>query len=98
VPRIGAGPDTTSHPGLILDGEDKGFDLYVGRTGYGTLKIDAFGRAEIEDAVLVGDSAGSIGNVIVDGFNSYLGNGGSANFGTTDSEAEIHMTIIGRLG
>ena len=81
-----------------LDGAGEGFDLYVGRTGYGTLRIDAFGRAEIEDAVLVGDSPGSTGNLIVDGFNSYLGNGGS-NFGnTTTSTTEYHMTIIGRQG
>jgi hypothetical protein len=80
-----------------LNGNDKGFDLYVGRTGFGTLKIDAFGRAEIADAVLVGDSAGAIGNVTVDGFNAYLGNGGSHDFGPT-LQTELHMTIIGRLG
>jgi T5SS/PEP-CTERM-associated repeat protein len=80
-----------------LDGAAKGFDLYVGRTGFGTLRIDAFGRAEIGDAVLVGDSAGATGNLIVDGFNSFLGNGGSKDFGPT-VENEWHMTIIGRQG
>ena len=80
-----------------MDGAADGFDLYVGRTGCGTLRIDAFGRAEIEDAVLVGDSAGAIGNVIVDGFNSFLGNGGSHDFGATTA-TKPHMTIIGRQG
>lgn len=97
VPRIGAGPDTTTHPGLILDGESNGFDLYVGRAGFGTLRIDAFGRAEIEDAVLVGDFANSVGNLTVDGFNSSLIAGGSKNFGPT-TETNYHMTIIGRQG
>jgi hypothetical protein len=45
----------------------------------------------------VGDSPGAIGNVIVDGFNSFLGNGGSHDFGPTTA-TEYHMTIVGRLG
>jgi hypothetical protein len=94
-------PPTPNPPFVLkpdgLDGAAKGFDLYVGRTGYGTLKIDAFGRAEIGDAVLVGDSPGAIGNLTVDGFNSYLGNGGSHDFGPTTA-TDLHMTIIGKLG
>ena len=74
-----------------------GFDLFVGRTGFGTLRIDAFGRAEIEDSVLIGDSVGAIGNLIIDGFNSSLINGGSFDFGRTTS-SKVHMTIIGRQG
>ena len=80
-----------------LDGAADGFDLYVGRTGFGTLRIDAFGRAEIEDSVLIGDSTGAIGNLIIDGFNSSLINGGSFDFGPTTSQ-KVHMTIIGRQG
>ncbi len=90
-PRLSAAPQDG------LDGPEDGFDLYVGRTGFGTLRIDAFGRAEIEDSVLVGDSIGSIGNLIIDGFNSSLINGGSFDFGPTDSDT-VHMTIIGRQG
>ncbi len=96
-----AGPMPTGIPIVTvsdgLDGAAEGFDLFVGRIGYGTLRIDAFGRCEIEDAVLIGDSLGAIGNVIVDGFNSFLGNGGSFDFGPTTT-AEFHMTIIGRQG
>jgi hypothetical protein len=80
-----------------LDGNTAGFDLYVGQVGNGTLRIDSFGRAEIADAVLVGDSLGATGNLIVDGFNSFLGNGGSHDFGAT-SETSFHLTIIGRQG
>jgi T5SS/PEP-CTERM-associated repeat protein len=82
-----------------------GFDLYVGKKGTGTLKIDAFGRAEIEDAVLIGDAATAVGNVIVDGFNSTLTSGGSFDFGasaepgTTGNPGDsLHMMIIGRQG
>src|SRR3954452_15804457 len=101
-PRLSEGGGKYVTSGLAtasdgLDGANKGFDLFVGRTGFGTLRIDAFGRAEIEDAVLVGDSPGSTGNVIVDGFNSFLGNGGSHDFGPTTA-TDFHMTIVGRLG
>jgi T5SS/PEP-CTERM-associated repeat protein len=98
APLPSGNPIPTATDGL--DGASKGFDLYVGRTGIGTLKIDAFGRAEIEDAVLVGDSVGAVGNLIVDGFNSFLGSGGSFDFGATTggSTPVLHMTVIGRQG
>ena len=51
-PRANEGPKDG------LDGADEGFDLYVGRAGIGTLEITAGGRAEIHDAVIVGDHAG----------------------------------------
>jgi T5SS/PEP-CTERM-associated repeat protein len=86
---------TTTNDGL--DGYNAGFDMYVGKSGNGTLRIDAFGRAEIADAVLVGDSAGATGNVVVDGFNSVLMNGGAKDYGNT-TETSFHMTIIGRQG
>jgi T5SS/PEP-CTERM-associated repeat protein len=101
VPRLGAANPTTlpgkTAPVTGLDGEPQGLDLYVGRTGTGTLRIDSFGRAEIEDAVLVGDATGASGNIVVDGFSSSLRNGGSANFGQ-NSNGNWHLMILGRQG
>ena len=77
-----------------LDGADEGFDLYVGRAGIGTMEITAGGRAEIHDAVIVGDMPGSVGTLIVDGIDSFLGSGGLEAAGS----AEIHQIIIGRQG
>ncbi len=76
---------------------DVGFDLYVGRAGTGVLDIHGGGRAEIQDAVLVGDQAGSNGSILVDGINSYLGSG---NFiaPTGPTSTEPHAMYIGRLG
>ena len=68
---------------------DVGYDLYVGIAGTsddrgiggnvggtGTLEISAGGRAEIQDAVVVGRDPNSTGYIVVDGFDSYLGSGG----------------------
>jgi hypothetical protein len=78
-----------------LDGAEEGFDLYVGRAGTGTLEITAGGRAEIHDAIFVGDMPGSVGNLIVDGIDSFLGSGGNLE---STGITEFHQTIIGRLG
>jgi hypothetical protein len=73
-----------------------GFDLYVGRAGTGTLEISLGARAEIHDAVVVGDLPGSMGNIIVDGFDSFLGSGG---FDTNTGVVDVaHEMIIGRQG
>jgi hypothetical protein len=87
-PRANEGPKDG------LDGADEGFDLYVGRAGVGTLEITAGGRAEIHDAVIVGDMPGSVGTIIVDGIDSFMGSGGLEAAGITD----IHQIIIGRHG
>ena len=87
----------SKHPRLAEPGASTGFDLYVGKTGNGTLKIDAFGRAEIQDAVLVGDSVGSTGNLIVDGFSSSMISGGFDS-GGGGGQNQIHMMILGRQG
>lgn len=101
VPRLGAASPVslkgTPVPVTGLDPEPQGLDLYVGRTGTGTLRIDSFGRAEIEDAVLVGDSTGANGNITVDGFGSSMRNGGSHDFGPS-SQGNIHLMILGRQG
>jgi T5SS/PEP-CTERM-associated repeat protein len=72
-----------------------GYDLYVGKTGVGTLEISAGGRAQIQDAAVIGDQSGSSGTIIVDGIDSFLGNGGF-NSGTT--VGELHQMVIGHLG
>ena len=77
-----------------LTGPDEGFDLYVGRAGVGTLELTAGGRAEIHDAVIVGDMPGSIGTIIVDGIDSFLGSGGLEQ----RNIREIHQIVIGRQG
>jgi T5SS/PEP-CTERM-associated repeat protein len=77
-----------------LDGAEDGFDLYVGRAGVGTLEITAGARAEIQDAVIVGDMPGSQGNLVVDGIDSFLGSGGLEG----RALGEIHQMIVGHLG
>ncbi len=89
----------SKNPRLNEPGAADGFDLYVGKAGTGTLEINAFGRAEIEDSVVVGDAGGSVGNLIVDGFNSSLTSGGFE--GTNNmagNSADPHLMIIGRQG
>ena len=56
--------------------DDIGFDLFVGRFGNGVLQLALGGRAEIQDAVIVGDQSGSVGTLIIDGFDSFLQSGG----------------------
>jgi hypothetical protein len=71
-----------------------GYDLYVGRNGTGTLEISAGARAEIQDAVVVGDQPGSTGTILVDGFDSFLGSGGFEGSAAGDP----HIMYIGREG
>ena len=69
-------PRSTAASPFGLDNSGQGFDLYVGRGGNGTLEISVGGRAEIHDSVAVGLAPGTVGNIIVDGFDSYLGSAG----------------------
>ncbi|HVT30664.1 MAG TPA: dockerin type I domain-containing protein, partial [Lacipirellulaceae bacterium] len=77
---------------------DQGFDMYVGQFGNGTLEITAGARAEIQDAVLIGDAPGSTGNIVVDGIDSFLGNGGFEASGTGDTDVDQHQMTIGFQG
>lgn len=79
-----------------LGADGKGNDLYVGRAGTGTLEISAGARAEIQDAVLVASTPASTGNIIVDGFDSFLGSGGFSD--SSSSLTDIHQMIIGQQG
>ena len=87
---------------------DEGYDLIIGSTGTvtlpgatgdiggtGTLEISAGGRAEIQDAVVVGASPSSTGSIIVDGFDSFLGSGG---FEESVSMEDPHEMLIGDQG
>jgi hypothetical protein len=74
-----------------------GFDLYVGQGGTGTLEIVEGGRAEIEDAVSIGDEGGSVGIVKVDGTGSLLDSGGFMTSGPTGPN-DVHQFVVGRLG
>lgn len=73
-----------------------GFDLYVGRWGNGRLEIVAGGRAEIDDAIVVGDQGGSVGLIEVEGIDSFLGNAGST--GIIDGNIDAAGMSVGRLG
>jgi hypothetical protein len=95
--------DPTILPAGLPDGvmgadprdEEAGFDAYVGRFGQGTLEIRGGGRAEIQDAVILGDQPGSTGQLVVDGFASFMGSGG---FTSQGSSGEPHQLIVGRNG
>lgn len=78
----------------------QGYDVVVGATGTGTLEISAGGRAEIQDAVLVGDQVGATGTLTVDGFDSFLGSGGfnTQGGGGGTPGGIYHLMIIGRQG
>lgn len=84
---------------------DVGYDLIIGTqsisglqnpSGTGTLEISAGARAEIQDAVIVGNTVGSTGSIIVDGFDSFLGSGGfqTSAVGST----EVHYLAVGLQG
>lgn len=90
-------PPLTESPSVNDRPLDVGFDLYIGRAGTGSLRIALGGRAEIQDAVVVGDSFGSVGTLIVDGFDSFLSSGRfEVEPGMMDDEP--HQMIIGRQG
>jgi T5SS/PEP-CTERM-associated repeat protein len=74
---------------------DEGFDVYVGQWGQGRLELHESGRAEIQDAVIVGDNPGSSGIVVVEGLGTLLGNGG---FVADTLDDEAHQMIVGRQG
>lgn len=74
---------------------DGGYDLYVGRDGTGTFEVSAGARAEIQDAVIVGDATSATGSIIVDGFDSFFGSGG---FEGGNVLGEQNGMIIGNQG
>ncbi|MEM1305650.1 MAG: hypothetical protein AAGG46_12175, partial [Planctomycetota bacterium] len=87
--------------GSINRPENLGFDAYVGLTGSGLLEITAGGRAEIQDAVIVGYGPQASGEVIVSGSGSYLGQYGGVNpvsATTTYAQPAISQMVIGGFG
>ena len=74
-----------------------GFGLFVGRAGTGTLEISLGGRAEIESGVVIADQPGSTGTLLVDGFDSFLGNGSGRLEDDGDPETPSQL-IVGRRG
>jgi len=89
--QTGMSPSVNPRP------DDVGFDVYVGRFGTGQLVITLGGRAEIQDAVIVGDEPGATGVISVDGIGSFLGSGGY-DTGGSSLPGEQHEMIIGRFG
>jgi hypothetical protein len=94
-------------PRSLTGADGEGNDLYIGRAGTatqaatgpggtGTLEISAGARAEIQDAVILGNDSGSTGNLIIDGFDSFFGSGGFES--GVVSTGEPHSMIIGRQG
>jgi T5SS/PEP-CTERM-associated repeat protein len=77
-------------------GAAMGFDLYVGQSANGNMEITQQGRAEIQDAAIVGNFSGTIGTLTVDGVGSFLQSGG---FETASNDPnEVHYMIVGRFG
>ena len=98
LPYLGVDPSTVTPDMVSVNPrpQDVGYDLYVGRAGNGVLQLALGGRAEIQDAVIVGDRSGSVGTILIDGIDSFLQSGG---FQTTASDPnEINYMIVGRLG
>jgi T5SS/PEP-CTERM-associated repeat protein len=89
-----AGFPTYEEFGSLRD-PDTGYDLYVGRDGYGIMEITGGARAEIQDAVFVASGQLSTGDLIVDGIGSHLGTGGFSNDVGVD---EFHQLLVGLLG
>ncbi len=97
-PIDGGGPRSTT----------VGFDAYIGLSGSGELRITAGGRAEIQDAVVVGFGPEAIGHIEVSGLGSYLAAYGGLDpnattptrqiFGGVGASSEINQMIIGAYG
>lgn len=92
IPPQYEGTGFASDPSVARD-PDVGFDLIVGEWGQGRLDIVGEGRAEIQDAVVVGSNPGSSGVLRVSGVGSMLGHGG---FNSNDDTP--HQMLIGRQG
>ena len=97
IPYLGPSqdPDNPVSPSVVPRPDDVGFDLYVGRFGNGVLQLALGGRAEIQDAAIVGDQGGSVGTLLIDGVDSFLQSGG---FEAPASDQIVHYMVIGRLG
>jgi len=79
---------------------DEQFDLYVGLTGSGLLRILEGGRAEIRDGAFVGVAPNAVGSIDIDGHGSYLGVYGNTNpftDGTPNDETLIGVYGVGHL-
>jgi T5SS/PEP-CTERM-associated repeat protein len=74
-----------------------GYDMWVGRSGTGVLELILGGQAQIQDVVYVGEDSGSIGDILIDGFDSFLQSGGFLQAGSTDPN-EVDYMVVGRWG
>jgi T5SS/PEP-CTERM-associated repeat protein len=74
---------------------DVGYDLIVGETSLGLMEVIEGARAEIQDAVMIGDAPGSDGYLTIDGVGSHLVSGG---FSTDIGFDEQHQLMVGRHG
>jgi hypothetical protein len=96
LPYLGGDPDSAVSPSVMPRPETVGYDLFVGRYGSGTLQLALGGRAEIQDATIVGDNSGSVGTLSIDGIDSFLQSGGF--LADNPQPGDINYAIIGRLG
>lgn len=97
LPYLGGDPDNQTSPSVVPRPTTVGYDLFVGRFGNGVLQLALGGRAEIQDAVLVGDQSGSVGTLTIDGIDSFLQSGGFLT-GTSNDPNIVNYMIVGRLG
>ncbi len=89
-------PLTTS-PSVDPRPTDVGFDAYVGRSGTGSLYVSLGGRAEIQDALIIGDQPFSTGLMVVDGIDTIVRSGGFETPAGTPVN-EVHSLTVGHLG
>ncbi|TWU00685.1 hypothetical protein Pla108_16370 [Botrimarina colliarenosi] len=72
--------------------ENEGYDVIVGLDGTGALSIEAGGRAEIQDALMVGVDSQSNGSVTIDGIGSSLSAFGRTRLTATLTETRSNET------
>jgi hypothetical protein len=90
------GQSPSINPRDVEPGAVDGFDMFVGQSSLGELSISLGGRAEIQDAVIVGDTSSGDGTILIDGIGSFLQSGG---FETDSNDPEVvNYMIVGRLG
>lgn len=96
LPYLGGDPFNQTSPSVVPRPTGVGYDLFVGRNGNGVLQLALGGRAEIQDAVFVGQNTGSSGSIVIDGSDSVLQSGGFLT--DTNDETIVNYMVVGGLG
>lgn len=78
--------------------DDQGYDVYVGLTGTGDLRVLDGGRMEIGDSLFIGLGEGSIGDVLVSGFGSSIDQAGITQADLGANPNGRSPVLVGALG